>query len=245
MSGGQLFALLDRAQNGDDEACEQVLLENSGLIWSIVRRYYGCGVETDDLYQLGCIGFIKAVKGFDLTYGTQFSTYAVPKIAGEIRRFLRDNGAIKVGRSIREKGQALAAARERLRHRLGRDPRLSELAEETGLTPEEVLPKDKADEIASVELATGAPESLQQETAEGLTLESTLGTDSPEERMVEHIALREAIDQLPEREKMTILLRFFKGLTQEQTARILGVSQVQISRLERRGLADLRRLLDG
>ena len=221
MSGGQLFALLDRAQNGDDEACEQVLLENSGLIWSIVRRYYGCGVETDDLYQLGCIGFIKAVKGFDLTYGTQFSTYAVPKIAGEIRRFLRDNGAIKVGRSIREKG---------------RDPRLSELAEETGLTPEE---------IASVELATGAPESLQQETAEGLTLESTLGTDSPEERMVEHIALREAIDQLPEREKMTILLRFFKGLTQEQTARILGVSQVQISRLERRGLADLRRLLDG
>ena len=226
MSGGQLFALLDRAQNGDDEACEQVLLENSGLIWSIVRRYYGCGVETDDLYQLGCIGFIKAVKGFDLTYGTQFSTYAVPKIAGEIRRFLRDNGAIKVGRSIREKGQALAAARERLRHRLGRDPRLSELAEETGLTPEE---------IASVELATGAPESLQQET----------GTDSPEERMVEHIALREAIDQLPEREKMTILLRFFKGLTQEQTARILGVSQVQISRLERRGLADLRRLLDG
>lgn len=205
-----------------------MLLENSGLIWSIVRRYYGCGVETDDLYQLGCIGFIKAVKGFDLTYGTQFSTYAVPKIAGEIRRFLRDNGAIKVGRSIREKGQALAAARERLRHRLGRDPRLSELAEETGLTPEE---------IASVELATGAPESLQQETAEGLTLESTLGTDSPEERMVEHIALREAIDQLPEREKMTILLRFFKGLTQEQTARILGVSQVQISRLERRGLA--------
>ena len=129
-----------------------------------------------------------------------------------------------------------AAARERLRHRLGRDPRLSELAEETGLTPEE---------IASVELATGAPESLQQETAEGLTLESTLGTDSPEDRMVEHIALREAIDQLPEREKMTILLRFFKGLTQEQTARILGVSQVQISRLERRGLADLRQLLDG
>ena len=220
MSGGQLFALLDRAQNGDDEACEQVLLENSGLIWSIVRRYYGCGVETDDLYQLGCIGFIKAVKGFDLTYGTQFSTYAVPKIAGEIRRFLRDNGAIKVGRSIREKGQALAAARERLRHRLGRDPRLSELAEETGLTPEE---------IASVELATGAPESLQQETAEGLTLESTLGTDSPEERMVEHIALREAIDCLPEQERKTILLRFFKGLTQERAARVLGADAAGMS----------------
>ena len=129
----------------------------------------------------------------------------------------------------------LSAARERLRYRLGRDPRLSELSEETGLTPEE---------IASVELATGVPESLQQETAEGLTLESTLGTDSPEESMVERIALREAIDALPEREKMTILLRFFKGLTQEQTARILGVSQVQVSRLERRGLANLRKLLD-
>jgi len=228
--------LLRAAQEGDRDACEQAVLENNGLIWSVVRRYYGRGVEPDDLYQLGCLGFLKAIRGFDFSYGTCFSTYAVPKIAGEIQRFLRDDGTIKVGRSIREKGQALAAARERLRHRLGRDPRLSELAEETGLTPEE---------IASVELATGAPESLQQETAEGLTLESTLGTDSPEDRMVEHIALREAIDQLPEREKMTILLRFFMGLTQEQTARILGVSQVQISRLERRGLADLRQLLDG
>ena len=230
------LALLERAQQGDGSAETQLLTENAGLIWSIVRRYNGCGVETDDLYQLGCIGFVKAVKGFDLTYGTQFSTYAVPKIAGEIRRFLRDDGPIKVGRTMREKGQTLWAARERLQNRLGCEPKLSQLSEETGMTPEE---------IAAVDLALVSPESLQQETAEGLTLESTLGTDSPEDRMVEHIALREAIDQLPEREKMTILLRFFKGLTQEQTARILGVSQVQISRLERRGLADLRQLLDG
>ena len=230
----ELFALLERAQSGDDDACQQVLVENAGLIWSIVRRYYGCGVETDDLYQLGCIGFIKAVKGFDLTYGTQFSTYAVPKIAGEIRRFLRDDGAIKVGRTIREKGQALWSARERLQSKLGREPKLSELSEETGMT---------AEEIASIDLATVAPESLQQETAEGLTLESTLGTDGPEENLVEKIALREAIDTLPEREKMTILLRFFKGLTQEQTARILHVSQVQISRLERRAVGHLREIL--
>ncbi|MDD5906175.1 MAG: sigma-70 family RNA polymerase sigma factor [Clostridiales bacterium] len=230
----ELFALLERAQSGDDDACQQVLVENAGLIWSIVRRYYGCGVETDDLYQLGCIGFIKAVKGFDLTYGTQFSTYAVPKIAGEIRRFLRDDGAIKVGRTIREKGQALWSARERLQSKLGREPKLSELSEETGMT---------AEEIASIDLATVAPESLQQETAEGLTLESTLGTDGPEENLVEKIALREAIDTLPEREKMTILLRFFKGLTQEQTARILQVSQVQISRLERRAVGHLREIL--
>lgn len=122
MSSTELFALLDRAQSGDDEACRQVLTENAGLIWSIVRRYSGCGVETDDLYQLGCIGFIKAVKGFDLHYGTQFSTYAVPKIAGEIRRFLRDDGAVKVGRTIRERGQTLWSVRERLRGRLGREP---------------------------------------------------------------------------------------------------------------------------
>ena len=231
----ELLTLLDRAQNGDNDACQQVLTEIVGLIWSIVKRYSGCGVDTDDLYQLGCIGFIKAVKGFDLTYGTQFSTYAVPKIAGEIRRFLRDDGSVKVGRSLREKGQTLFYTRERLRHTLGREPQLSELAQETGMTVEEV---------AAVELANGPLESLQQETIDGLTLESTLGTDSPEEGMVEKIALREAIDSLPERERITILLRFFRGMTQEQTARILKVSQVQVSRLERKGLAKLREVLE-
>ena len=231
----ELLTLLDRAQNGDNDACQQVLTENVGLIWSIVKRYSGCGVDTDDLYQLGCIGFIKAVKGFDLTYGTQFSTYAVPKIAGEIRRFLRDDGSVKVGRSLREKGQTLFYTRERLRHTLGREPQLSELAQETGMTVEEV---------AAVELANGPLESLQQETIDGLTLESTLGTDSPGEGVVEKIALREAIDSLPERERITILLRFFRGMTQEQTARILKVSQVQVSRLERKGLAKLREILE-
>ena len=229
------LALLERAQEGDEAAASQMLEENSGLIWSIVRRYYGCGVESDDLYQLGCIGFIKAVKGFDFAYGTQFSTYAVPKIAGEIRRFLRDDGAIKVGRTIKEKGQLLWSAREKLRQQLGRDARLSELAEATGITVEE---------IATIDLATIAPESLQQETAEGLTLESTLGSNGEEERLVEKLALRQAIDTLPEKERMTILLRFFKSLTQQQTAKILGVSQVQISRLERRGLSKLRLLLE-
>ena len=130
--------LLAQAQQGDETAVTRVLEENSGLIWAVVRRYYGRGVEPDDLYQLGCLGFLKAVRGFDLSYGTQFSTYAVPKIAGEIRRFLRDNGAIKVGRGIREQGLCVYNARERLRTRLGREPAISELAEETGLSPEEV-----------------------------------------------------------------------------------------------------------
>ena len=229
------LALLEQAQKGDEKACNRMLEENSGLIWSIVRRYYGCGVESDDLYQLGCIGFIKAVKGFNFAYGTQFSTYAVPKIAGEIRRFLRDDGAVKVGRTIKEKGQTLWSAREKLRQQLGREAHLSELSEATGISVEE---------IASIDLATIAPESLQQETAEGLTLESTLGTDGEEDKLVERLALRQAIDTLPEKERMTILLRFFKCLTQQQTARILGVSQVQVSRLERRSLAKLRLYLE-
>ena len=229
------LALLEQAQRGDESACNRMLEENSGLIWSIVRRYHGCGVESDDLYQLGCIGFIKAVKGFDFAYGTQFSTYAVPKIAGEIRRFLRDDGAVKVGRTIKEKGQTLWSAREKLRQQLGREAHLSELSEATGISVEE---------IASIDLATIAPESLQQETAEELTLESTLGTDGEEDKLVERLALRQAIDTLPEKERMTILLRFFKCLTQQQTARILGVSQVQVSRLERRSLAKLRLYLE-
>ena len=223
--------LLEAAQRGDQEACEEMIRENAGLIWSIVRRYYGRGAEPEDLYQLGCLGFLKAIRGFDLQYGTQFSTYAVPKIAGEIRRFLRDDGAVKVGRGLREQALLILSTRERLLHDLGREPTLSELAEATGLS---------AEEIAMAELAAAAPESLQQETAEGLTLESTLHDGSSEEDMVEKIALRSAIDALPDQEKQTILLRFFKGLTQAQTARILKVSQVQISRLERRALERLR-----
>ena len=228
-------ALLEAARQGDREAADQVLRENTGLIWSVVRRYSGRGVETEDLYQLGCMGFLKAVQGFDTAYGTQFSTYAVPKIAGEIRRFLRDDGPVKVGRTLREQSQAIFAARERLLHRLGREPALSELAEELGLTPEE---------IAAAELACAQPESLQQETAEGLTLEATLRSGDTEEAMVERLALRRAIETLPDKERQAILLRFYRGMTQADAARVLGVSQVQVSRLERRALEKLRQAME-
>ena len=229
---GEALDLLLQARQGDEEATSRVLEQNSGLIWAVVRRYYGRGAEPEDLYQLGCLGFLKAVRGFDADYGTQFSTYAVPKIAGEIRRYLRDNGAVKVGRTLREQGISVFAARERLRGVLGREPALSELSEETGLAPEE---------IAAAELATAPPESLQQENADGLTLESTLASPLGEEHLLEHIALRSAIDALPEQEKKTILLRFYKGLTQQQCAKILSVSQVQVSRLEKRALEKLRK----
>ncbi len=230
-------SLLEAAQQGDEEAYARVLAENNGLIWSVVRRYYGRGVEPDDLYQLGCLGFLKAVKGFDFTYGTQFSTYAVPKIAGEIRRFLRDDGAVKVSRSLKEQSAVIAAAREKLCIALGREPTVSELAQRTGFCVEE---------IAQTELANIAPESLQEESEDGLTLEGVLGTDAPEEGLVEKILLRSAIETLPQQEKMTVLLRYFKDLTQQQAARILGVSQVQVSRLEKRALLHLReKLQDG
>ena len=223
--------LLRAAQEGDREACEQAVRENSGLIWSIVRRYYGRGAEPEDLYQLGCLGFLKAIQGFDFAYGTCFSTYAVPKIAGEIRRFLRDDGCVKVSRSLREKGYLLYTAREKLRQEDGREPSISELSEVTGMPPEE---------IAQVEIANDRPDSLQAENEDGLSLEGILGTEAPEDALVEKIALREAIAYLPEKEKMTILLRYYRGFTQAQTARVLQVSQVQVSRLERKGLMRLR-----
>lgn len=227
--------LLQAAREGDNRACEQVLEENNGLIWSVVRRYYGRGVEPDDLYQLGCLGFLKAVRGFDPAFGTQFSTYAVPKIAGEIRRFLRDDGAVKVSRGLKEQGALIRGVRSQLWSELGREPVLSELAEATGLTPEE---------IAAAETAADPVVSLQAETGEGgLTLEGVLSAGGMEEGLVERIALRGALEQLPEREREVLLLRYYKGLTQTNTARVLGVSQVQISRLERRAVDRLRQVL--
>ena len=229
------LSLLDAARGGDNDACERLLLENSGLIWSVARRYYGRGVDPEDLYQLGCLGFLKAVRGFDTSYGTQFSTYAVPKIAGEIRRFLRDDGSVKVSRGIKERAMALRQCRQDLYHRLGRDPTVGELAQATGLEPED---------IAAAEAATLSVASLQSQAGEdGFTLESILGCDGMEEEVVERLALRQAIDALPDRERKVILLRFYKNLTQERTARILGVSQVQISRMERRAIGHLREWL--
>jgi RNA polymerase sporulation-specific sigma factor len=234
MSGPDV-ALLEAAKNGDRDAAERVLNENSALIWSVVRRFFGRGVESDDLYQLGCMGFIKAIQGFDSSYGTQFSTYAVPKIAGEIRRFLRDDGAIKVSRSVKERAHSIKSARLMLEQKLGREPYLSEISAETGLT---------AEEIASTETATATTESLQREMGEeGLTLEGVLGDFLQEEKMLEKLALKEAIESLPEREKQVILLRYFRCMTQEATAKVLKVSQVQVSRIEKRAMEILREKL--
>ena len=228
--------LLQAAQAGDQGACSRLVEENQGLIWSVVKRYARKGQDSEDLYQLGCLGFLKAVRGFDLAFGTQFSTYAVPKIAGEIRRFLRDDGAVKVSRGLKERAGTIRQARDRLSARLGREPALSELAAETGLSVEEIA----AAEEASLPVA-----SLQMETGDGFTLESVLGDGGMEEAIVEREALRAAIAALPDRERQVILLRYYKGLTQDRAARVLGVSQVQVSRIERKAVEHLRHKLDG
>lgn len=232
----RLEELISLAQKGDKEASEALVKENSGLIWSVARRFLGRGTEGDDLYQLGCLGFLKAVDGFDLEYGTQFSTYAVPKISGEIRRFLRDDGAVKVSRTIKEQAASIKIARSNLTNTLGREPTVTELSEKTGFTPEE---------IAVAETATAATESIQRETGEdGFSLEDVLTDTQTEESLVEKISLKQAIANLPEREKMVIQLRYFHGLTQERVARVLEVSQVQVSRIEKKALANLRLLMD-
>ena len=230
-----MMALISRAQQGDRLASEQLILENAGLIWSIARRYFGRGTEPDDLYQLGCVGFLKAIAGFDAQYGTQFSTYAVPKIAGEIRRFLRDDGAVKVSRSVKERAGTIKKARQKLTAELGREPSLSELSQALELSPEE---------IASAEMATSSAESIQRQTGEeGITLEDVLAGPAMEEGILERMALRQAISSLSEREQMVISLRYFHGLTQQKVAGMLGVSQVQVSRIEKKALGKLRELI--
>ena len=230
------FALISRAQAGDKAAAERLVEQNTGLIRAVAKRYYGRGVEAEDLFQLASMGFLKAVAGYDPAFGTQFSTYAVPKIAGEIRRFLRDDGALQVSRTLKERAVAIRQGREGLARSLGREPVLSELAAELGLSPEE---------IAEAETAAGAVESLQQPNGDtGLTLEALLTVGPLEERVVERLALRQALDQLPPREARVIALRYYHGLTQDRAAKLIGVSQVQVSRIEKKALTHLRELLE-
>ncbi len=227
--------LIARSQTGDGAATEALVQENSGLIWAVARRYVGRGTELEDLYQLGCLGFLKAVEGFDLNFGTQFSTYAVPKISGEIRRFLRDDGAVKVSRGIKEQAAAIKSVRNALTNALGREPTVGEISRQTGLSPEE---------IALAETATAATESIQRECGEeGFSLEDVLTDTDSEEKMVEKIALRQAISNLPERERTVIQMRYFHGLTQDRVAKVLEVSQVQVSRIEKKAIAILRELM--
>ena len=224
-------ALIRKAQHGDQKALEALVEKNTGLIWSVVRRFFGRGCDPEDLFQIGSIGFLKAVNGFDDEYGTQFSTYAVPKITGEILRFLRDDGMVKVSRGMKERAVKIRRAKSELEQKLGREPTVGELAAACGMEPEE---------IASAELAVGTTQSLQETDDEtGFSLEQIV-SDNGEDKLLEYAALRQAIAALPIREREVIALRFYRGFTQQKTADILQISQVQVSRLERRAIQSLK-----
>ena len=231
---GETRALLERASAGDRDAEMRLIEQNSGLIWSIARRYYGRGAEPDDLYQLACVGFIKAVRGFDAARGNEFSTYAVPKIAGEIRRFLRDDGAVKVSRAVKERAARVRRLQSAWESRNGRSPTVSELAQAAGLTVEEV---------AACEQAEVSVDSFDRELSGGGRLGDLLGDEGMEERTCLHLSLYDALRQLPDRDRQVIALRYSRDLTQQQISRMIGVSQVQVSRIEKRAIEKLRELL--
>ncbi len=234
-SDQERFALIQLAQDGDRQAMDLLTDQNSALVWSIVQRYTGCGVDAEDLFQLGSIGLIKAIRGFDTDYGTQFSTYAVPKIAGEIRRFLRDDGLIKVSRTTKSTAMKLARLRETFLQEHSREPTLQELSQLSGLD---------VCEIAASENAMVPADYLQRPLGDdGGTLEQLIPDRQTDEHFFDRMALREAMEKLEPKEKKLLLLRYFRCQTQQQCASALGVSQVQVSRLERRIVSHLRELM--
>ena len=227
--------LLSEYRSGNEEAGERLALLNAPLVYSIAGRFTSRGADISDLVESGNIGLVKAMKTFDFSRECAFSTYAVPKISGEIRRFLRDDGAVKVSRGLKEQSAAIKGMRSKLTALFGREPTIQEIADQLGLSPEE---------IAIAETATAATESIQQENGEdGFTLENVLTDTESEEKMVEKIAVRQVVESLPEREKMVIQLRYYHGLTQQRVAKVMNVSQVQVSRIEKKALEKLREFM--
>lgn len=230
----QLQAQIRAAQAGDQTAMEALLQENTPLVWSVAKRFYGRGCEPEDLFQLGAIGLLKAIRAFDLQRPVELSTYAVPMIMGEIRRFLRDDGPVKVSRTLRERAAMLRQLQTRLESDTGQSPRLSDLCRESGLQPEEVLE------------ALNAPRDTDSLDAALPGQERTLGEMLPaggEGRVVEGLALQEAISRLEPQLRQVILLRYMRDLTQQKIAVILGITQVQVSRLEKKARLQLQNAL--
>ncbi len=234
--------LIKLAQNGDALARNTIIDKNTGLVWSVVRRFRNRNVEIEDLFQIGCIGLIKAVDKFDASFNVRFSTYAVPMILGEIRRYFRDDGAIKVSRSLKELSIKARDISEKLEQNLGRPPSINELAEALGEETEDV--------VHALE-ASRAPESLfreyeDDEGSENRLIDRIISEEGNNENdTVERISLYSALKQLSTREKRLIWMRYYSGQTQQNVAKKLGISQVQVSRLEKKILDILRGKLEG
>ena len=231
--------LLQMAHEGDKAARDQLVEENVGLVWSIVRRFGGRGYEPEDLFQIGSIGLLKAIDKFDLSYDVRFSTYAVPMITGEIKRFLRDDGMIKVSRSVKEQGMKVGAARESLSGTLGREPTIEEIAGELKVSREEVAASLEAGaEVESLYRPFG-----QNDGQELCLMDRLEEKENAEEKLLNRMVLRELISELEPKEREIIIRRYFYNQTQSAIAADLDISQVQVSRLEKRILRRMREKL--
>lgn len=232
----EVSVLIAKAQAGDKQAREVLIEKNLGLVHHIVKRFLGRGYDAEDLFQIGSIGLMKAVDKFDLSYDVKFSTYAVPMISGEIKRFLRDDGMVKVGRTLKENGFKVKSARERITQRLGREPNIREVAEEAGMSVEEVVMAMEAGaEVESIYQSV-----YQSDGSEVYLVDKLAGEDKEKEDLLNHMLLQQLLGELDEKERDLIRMRYFQNQTQTEVARKLGISQVQVSRLEKRILIRMR-----
>lgn len=232
--------LIQLAHTGDEKAKEQLVEENTGLIWNVVKRFVGRGQEMEDLFQIGSIGLLKAIDKFDFSYDVKFSTYAVPMIAGEIKRFLRDDGMIKVSRSLKEQAMRAKIERERLNKKLGREPTVEELASTLGICTEELaVALDSSAEIESLH------KTIYQGDGSEIHLMDKLESEQNEcEELINRMVVGQMVEKLGENEKKIIVMRYYQDKTQTEIAKILGISQVQVSRMEKKILKAMRRQID-
>lgn len=233
--------LIERSHHGDKEAREILVQENTGLVWSIVRRYMGRGTDSEDLFQIGIMGLIKAIDKFDLSYQVKFSTYAVPMIAGEIRRFLRDDGIVKVSRTLKENSWKIRRESDLFRQRKGREPTVNELQECTGMTPEEIVQAmDFSVEVDSIDRTVRQSDGSEISLLDRLQVENIRT-----EELLNRVMLEQLLAELPEKERRLIIMRYLQDRSQTEVARMMGVSQVQVSRLEKKILKQMRERLTG
>ncbi|MGM0846028.1 MAG: RNA polymerase sporulation sigma factor SigF [Bacillota bacterium] len=226
--------LIQRSQEGDQSARDTIVQKNMRLVWSVVQRFLNRGYEPDDLFQIGCIGLLKSVDKFDLSYDVKFSTYAVPMIIGEIQRFIRDDGTVKVSRSLKEMGNKIRRAKDDLSKTFGRVPTINEIAAHLELTPEEIVMAQEASRAPS-----SIHETVYENDGDPITLLDQI-SDTSDQKWFDKIALKEAIRELDERERLIVYLRYYKDQTQSEVADRLGISQVQVSRLEKKILHNMK-----
>jgi len=233
------IALIQKSHNGDKRARAQLLEENTGLIWCVAKRFYGRGTEPEDLFQIGSIGLLKAIDKFDLSYDVKFSTYAVPMISGEIKRFLRDDGMIKVSRSLKEIAYRAYLAGEKLREETGQEPTIEEIAEKIEVEKETlVLAMEASSEVESLQKTI-----YQGDGNEILLMDKIVEEEEREEKILNTLLLKQLLGELGERERELLFLRYFGNKTQGEVGKMMGISQVQVSRMEKRILQDLRKRL--